>query len=328
MMHFYNIPMLISLISLICVIGCKGASVDHQATIEVLVLTNGVPIEGVDVRGGFESELGRQKGTILCVPTNTNGVARLSAKTSGQASIQVCSDQHYTHYEDLDLFRWVRDTDGFTNLVIELKPVLDPTSMYTKHEKKNVPKIEEFFGYDFKVGDWVAPHGKGKKKDILFKPHFSSADRYNYSVRLEVRFPGQYNGIQPMPREYPERQGSKLRSAHEAPANGYIDYLDMSRFKKGRTEDHGDFSEKEREGYYFRIRSVVDKDGNLVSAQYGKVYGSFHLYGGILNMDLGLSFTYYFNPDKTRNVEFDPRNNLFLKGHKGREPLHFSVNRP
>lgn len=40
--------------------------------------------------------------------------------------------------------------------------------------------------------------------------------------------------------------------------------------------------------------------GNIISAQYGKIYGDF------------LAFTYYLNPSPNdRNVEFDPDQNLF-----------------
>jgi hypothetical protein len=32
-----------------------------------------------------------------------------------------------------------------------------------------LPVQNEWLGYDFEVADWVAPHGKGKNVDILFK---------------------------------------------------------------------------------------------------------------------------------------------------------------
>ncbi len=48
----------------------------------------------------------------------------------------------------------------------------------------------------------------------------------------ELNLPGEYNGIQPMPKEYPVNQGSKLRSSHEAPASGYLSHLSMSKFRK------------------------------------------------------------------------------------------------
>ena len=43
----------------------------------------------------------------------------------------------------------------------------------------------------------------------------------------------------------------------------------------------------------------MDYSGNIVSAHYGKIYGDF------------MTFKYYLNPTpKSRNVEFDPKQNL------------------
>jgi len=52
----------------------------------------------------------------------------------------------------------------------------------------------------------------------------------------------------------------------------------------------------------------LDKDGKIISANYAKVMGDFRLdarHGGV-------GFTYYFNPTPNdRNLEFDPKQNLF-----------------
>jgi hypothetical protein len=51
--------------------------------------------------------------------------------------------------------------------------------------------------------------------------------------------------------------------------------------------------------FYFRVRTALDHQGNVVSAQYGKIYG-----------DLA-QFRYYLNPTPNdRNIEFDPKQNL------------------
>jgi hypothetical protein len=47
---------------------------------------------------------------------------------------------------------------------------------------------------------------------------------------------------------------------------------------------------------------VVDATGKIISANYGKIYGDF------------MNFSYYLNPTPNdRNVEFDPKRNLFTK---------------
>ena len=51
--------------------------------------------------------------------------------------------------------------------------------------------------------------------------------------------------------------------------------------------------------YFFRVRTVKNDEGNIVSAYYGKIYGDF------------MQFSYYLNPTPNdRNIEFDPKQNL------------------
>ena len=51
-----------------------------------------------------------------------------------------------------------------------------------------------------------------------------------------------------------------------------------------------------------RVRTSLDPDGRVAQANYVKLYGDFP------------KFTYYFNPQSNdRNIEFDPKRNLFTK---------------
>ena len=58
--------------------------------------------------------------------------------------------------------------------------------------------------------------------------------------------------------------------------------------------------------YYIRVRTVLDDDGNIVRAHYGKIYGDF------------MKWTHYLNPTPNdRNVEFDVKKNLIDTGVRG-----------
>lgn len=64
-------------------------------------------------------------------------------------------------------------------------------------------------------------------------------------------------------------------------------------------------------GYCFRVRAVLDRDGNVKSALYGKIAGNFRFYAGTIAPTSGMGFDYYLNPKPNdRNVEFDPMRNL------------------
>ena len=61
--------------------------------------------------------------------------------------------------------------------------------------------------------------------------------------------------------------------------------------------------------YFFRVRTVLNKAGEVESALYGKIHGDFSLdHNGVFG------FSYYLNPTPNdRNLEFDTRQNLFTK---------------
>jgi hypothetical protein len=60
--------------------------------------------------------------------------------------------------------------------------------------------------------------------------------------------------------------------------------------------------------YFFRVRTVRDQSGKIISAHYGKIYGDFFFGCSASYID----YTYYLNPTPNdRNVEFKPGSNLF-----------------
>ncbi|MGH7991175.1 MAG: hypothetical protein ACREDS_13420 [Limisphaerales bacterium] len=59
------------------------------------------------------------------------------------------------------------------------------------------------------------------------------------------------------------------------------------------------------------MRTVLDENGRVKSAFYGKIYGDFTL-DPINSKTTLILFTYYLNPTPNdRNVESDPSRNLF-----------------
>jgi hypothetical protein len=166
-------------------------------------------------------------------------------------------------------------------------------------------------GYDLVAGDWDAPYGKGVNRDLIVKEEFNKQSATDYSYRLIIGFPNAGDGIQAFTVPDTER-GSSLRSPPEAPADGYQAQLireDYHHPGKAGTSDHD-----ESRNYFFRVRTVLDSNGNVKSALYGKIYGDLEL----------MNFSYYLNPTPNdRGIEFDPRENLLPQ--KSGEPV---VNAP
>ncbi|MFM7210341.1 MAG: hypothetical protein ACKOY8_11075 [Verrucomicrobiota bacterium] len=174
--------------------------------------------------------------------------------------------------------------------------------------------------YDFEKGDLVAPGCKGSSPDILVRLsakqlgwHLTKSpeeiDAFlekekdpkaragflavhgKWELTLELLFPHEGDGILESP--YAAYASMKLPS--KAPVSGY-----------GRTLvlDNKAYAQKDR-GFFLRVRTVKDEAGNIVSANYAKIYGTPLLSPG------GFAFQYYFNPvPNDRRLEFDTSRNL------------------
>ena len=124
-----------------------------------------------------------------------------------------------------------------------------------------------------------------------------------YKTSFTISFPGKGNGIRG---DIPEATaGIKVRSA---PNDGYEE--EIVRWKGWLGEGPREESNCDKQRCYtFRIRVEYDKQGNIKSALYGKIYDDFDL----SSLD-GVRFLYYLNPTPNdRNLEWDMKNNLCPK---------------
>ena len=95
------------------------------------------------------------------------------------------------------------------------------------------------------------------------------------------------------------------------PVDGYkSDYL----VTKGKDKNVKYFSSSNPDrNFAFRIRTKKDKNGKIVSAYYGKIYGDIVIKKpyGVEELVAAPSFMYYLNPTPLdRNLEWDMKTNL------------------
>lgn len=289
------------------VISHASAQVEHEwcATLKVLDEL-GMPISGANAGIGYYTN---SVGASVDGLTDTNGVFRTShVSYGGDLGFVVEKAGYYTSrisYKvpfNYDAARW-----NPTQTII-LKRIIKPIPMYAKWVNTHVPNLDKPVGYDFEIGDWVGPYGKGVNADIFFTGHFDKHNDNESDFRLTVNFPKTGDGIQEfnVPQYFLHSKGSVLLSAQEAPTNGYQpEWIQTDNRKPGKpVETNRDLNRN----YYFRVRTKVDDRGNIVSALYGKIYGDF------------MQFAYYLNPTPNdRSVEFDPKQNLMknLKFNEG-----------
>ncbi len=178
---------------------------------------------------------------------------------------------------------------------IILPRLINPRPLFVKFYNANpdrglqIPKINEWFKYDLKIGDWVAPHGMGTVADLQMKISFPTNPN---EMQLELSAADANGGFVTPARLL---KYSELKMPHAAPSIGY---------KKTATlttgEDPMDIA------LFIRSRVQTDAKGKIVSANYGKIQGPV-----LINRRGTIAFTHYFNPNANDpNLEFDPSQNL------------------
>jgi hypothetical protein len=197
------------------------------------------------------------------------------------------------------------------SLTMVLKKIGKPIAMYAKKEEAKMPKENEPVGFDLTAGDWVAPYGAGKTADMLFTVHRKITSPQEFDADLKLTFPNAGDGVVIVPPA--PATDSPLVMPRLAAEAGYQPALTWSYHNFTETSEPAS-------GYFFRVRTVLDENGNVKSALYGKIQGDVRFYVGTKAPRAGIGFQYYLNPTpNSRNVEFDPKQNLLggLKSFEG-----------
>ncbi len=307
----------------------KGA----DASVKLTVLDDArAPLTNAVVVGHFASPYGKDYiGDRFDLRTDTNGQCLVVGRGFTFMSGRVTASNHYPTYYKIALGdrgkaiesgRWTVDAE-----TLVLKRIRNPVPMYAGRlslapalANPGVP-----VSYDFVMGDWLPPHGKGQNADVVLvyekrilrsttvvqkaRPDDArkQVDRtvehpLDWDESWKIEMPNRGDGLV----KAKQNQSSALHSDYHAPADGYESSLSL--FANRRQEKLGwpgkqETNIDEEALYYIRMRTELDEHGTVKKAWYGKIYGE-------INKDPG----FYVNPDGARNVEFDPSRNLSTGG--------------
>ena len=276
-----------------------------KATLKV-VDENSKPVQNAEAKVGFyvTTTPGQTKGDNISGLTDTNGVFVASHRDrSYYLGFQVEKARYYSFRSEYTL-GFASDYDPVKcnpTQTIVLRKIGNPIPMYAKEQEMKIPNEDEPIGFDLMAGDWVTPYGKGFHADVYFTVHRKIISERDFDANLAVTFPNKSDGIVVAPSE-PDT-GSEFKTSRTALENGYGPELAL----------HYSHSERPKSvfGYFIRVRTVLDDDGNVKSALYGKIRGDFRFYAGTIAPSAGMGFDYYLNPTPNdRNVEFNPKKNL------------------
>ena len=257
------------------------------------------------------------------IQTNFRGLVSDLVRTEAGFHVFIKKEGYY----DSELLDQPGDKNYFREIVLPKK--INPTALYAKFypgwkdEGLKFPRFDEWFNYDLKIGDWLPPEGKGETADIRMKFNrefkgewFIGEQKYQeyrqlpeyiqkseeemreiwgvWNMRIEIQAADKKGGISKM---IPFLSYSQLKMPHEAPEFGYQKSCILT-----ETDNN------QEKGLFIRSRVVTDNNGRIVSAHYSKITG---VPFTIIHAG-AWGFIHYFNPTPNdRNLEFDPKKNLY-----------------
>jgi len=306
------------LIILIAIVGASvsvaqvtGGFPDTALTLKVLDESE-KPILGAQASITFSvNDYGRSKYETKQATTSSSGVFSAIGKSDGDVSYSVRKGGWYLSHSrypfSLGNIRNGKQQPWNPEVNVVLKPIVNPIPMYARKLQTQIPQATGPVGFDLETGDWVAPYGKGGTNDILFTLKRQFTDRRNYEASVAITFPNKGDGVQAIsPKEVDS--SSELKLPRTAPEAGYEPKHATSIGATAGGPVHDDA--QTNRSYFFRVRTVLDEDGKVKSALYGKIDGDFRL-DAINSKTCFVLFTYYLNPTPNdRNMEFNPENNL------------------
>ena len=278
----------------------------------VVVDEDGSPLEGIDAGVGFEKNTGwGTDATASRGLTDTSGRFVASGSCNGHIGYGARKEGYYRSsyeydFKDLGAFGW---EPWNPELKVMMRKIENPVPMYARYAGMErgvkLPALNKDIGFDLIVSDWVAPFGEGKNADFVLNLGKHFINTKSFWAVLTLKFSNINDGIINVKENFDG--GSVFKLPRFAPDYGYQKSIKFMRSRSGANIMKSYSSD---DNYLFRIRSK-EGDSGIVGI-YGKIRGVIEI-GDLRDSNPEIYFKYYLNPDGTKNLEFDPSQNLFKK---------------
>ncbi|WFB36364.1 carboxypeptidase-like regulatory domain-containing protein [Kiritimatiellota bacterium B12222] len=293
---------------LLCLCVTSQVACQPLKTVNVNVVgDDGNPIEGAEVVVWF---YGYQPEDSKSDEGLTDEEGKFQAQGRPKLGMLVRINKKGYYQTEKDRLPMTEEQDQRLTLRKKIKPI----PLYAKRYFGTLPSIGPAYGFDFQVGDWVHPDGKGKNPDIFFRAIELQNENGEWGGRLEVSFNQEEEGVLFIEEGfYPL---SKMVMPHFAPKKGY-------KYEYVREEFGYQNENKEKDGsFFFRTRKKTLPDGKVIFCHTKFYNGLSFLMGGgkfveeknreISPVEMArIEFTYAFNPTPgDRNLEFNTSQNL------------------
>jgi len=293
--------------TVITVLTTPGCANFSNATVKVRVVDErGQPIQGVRSK---VMSLSMDDSNSKVGFTDTNGMysVHLNKIFAEIGGFFEKSNYYKTSGDFWQWDKWGGVPPANTNFIIVMKRIIEPVAMIKKDVSLIIPRLGEPVGFDLEVGDWVFPDGKGKIADILFTQEGYFTSEKDYSFTLQAEFTTPEGGLQsfhiPSPYDSPSQLlRSELPPPQIAPESGYKKTFE--RFVRQKpTQRQGETPYQATRRWIYRIRTVLDEEGKIVSANYGWTTDDIR-FGINADGTCRIVLNYYYNPaPQSRSLE-------------------------
>lgn len=268
---------------------------------------SGAPVPGAEIKGFFytgQVEQNRDSGTYVAI-TDADGRATIRGFEDIYVKLFATKSGWHNSQREVVVREIVFDPEQTQRIVMRAQR--NPVPLHAKRVSLIRQDLQDgdAYAYDLLEGDFVTPHGNGTTPDLQLTYTWVGTDTFNYAWTLHIGFIHEKDGLIPV--NFPATD-SVFVSDYEAPLDDYHNKWTLHQTRAGVFDPATGNVDRWR-SYYFRIRSSVDEEGNVVG-HYGKIYGEFP------------DVVYYVNPSLSdRNIEWHVKQNLFRSLHVAERPV-------
>lgn len=290
-------------------------------TVYEVVDDRGRPVPDVKVHVSLDFGFPEEGEFVYDGYTDRDGRYVLDGKTTGTVRYRFVKDGYYETSGEMNVY----DIDDKQNAVkdgkwqpygetqrIVLKRIVNPVARPFHYDDFPVPVFGQWMGLDLERFELCPPYGKGVHKDVLLR-YVLDVDPAIWDktyASMELSFTNNpHAGAYVLKKD----KWSDFQSCHVADTNSAFS-IKTFKYERFQTREGKSKDERFPEDSYivFRTRTAVDRDGNLVSAHYGKIYGGFG-YPRYVHFE-GTLFNSNPNDPNLEDEESGRRAGLLIKG--------------
>ncbi len=210
--------------------------------------------------------------------TDTNGVFIIKGKIRNEIVIRLKKDGYYNSEKKIVFWGKQRQVKNGKwqpygeKVEVVLRKKRNPTNLIANHyetqEFSHTKLLNQWVGFDLRENDFVEPNCKGKIADFEVMIEWDEKIYSDYTgMRVKIRFTEPYSGYY----EVPKYLNSDLKSPYTAIPDNITSTL-ATYYTKKIGDDWEEYNFDKNSCWVVRSRPVIDKNGNLVSANYSVIY--------------------------------------------------------